>query len=184
MATRTHALAGTERSSHQLTRACCVAAQVGPRRPASGSEIGDAALVKVLSDKLTFLRRRPGKPEKTVSLNYSTSEPAKLRSYEVRLNSSGLNTTGFPGGVMRGDFINVNGSYLTVVDPLPCAEFGAQSPASGSSYNQFEITKVDCETHSRTFPVKPDEVWTALWMTIHIQRRSTTTCREACIRWR
>ena len=121
----------------------------------------------MLSDKLDELRNRTGKPGKTVSLN-----------------SSDLNTAGFPEGVMRGHFIKVNGSYLTVVDPLPCAEIGAQSPASGSSYNQFEITKVDCETHSRTFPVKPDEVWTALWMTIHIQRRSTTTCRPACIRWR
>eukprot|EP00964_Phaeocystis_antarctica_P030123 scaffold16978_cov71-Phaeocystis_antarctica.AAC.2 len=162
-------------------RACCVAAQVGPRRPASGNEIEDApALVELLSDKLVELRKGPGKPGKTVSLNYETSELGEPRSYEVRLNSSGLKTTGFPGGVMRGDFINVNGSYLTVVDPLPCAEFGAQSPASGSSYNQFEITKVDCETHSRTYPVKPDEVWTALWMTIHIDRRSTTTCRLAC----
>ena len=164
MATRTHAFDGTERP---LTRACCVAAQVGPHRPASGNEIGNAALVEVLSDKLDELRNRTGKPGKTVSLN-----------------SSDLNTAGFPEGVMRGDFINVNGRYLTVVDPLPCAEYGAQSPASGSSYNQFEITNVDCETHSRTFPVKPDEVWTALWMTIHIQRRSTTTCRPACIRWR
>ena len=158
---------------------------MGPNRPASGNEIEDApALVEVLSEKLDELRNRTGKPEKTVSLDYETSEPAKLRSYEVRLNSSDLNTTGFLGGVMRGNFINVSGTYLTVVDPLPCAEFGAQSPASGSSYNQFMITNVDCETHSRTYPVKPDEVWTALWMTIYIERRSTTTCRLACIRWR
>eukprot|EP00964_Phaeocystis_antarctica_P146960 scaffold113411_cov67-Phaeocystis_antarctica.AAC.3 len=105
--------------------------EVGPNRPASGSEIVDAALVEVLSEKLDELRNRTGKPEKTVSLDYETSEPAKLRSYEVRLNSSDLNTTGFLGGVMRGNFINVSGTYLTVVDPLPCAEFGAQSPASG-----------------------------------------------------
>ena len=150
---------------HTLTRARCVAVQVGPHRPASGSEIRDAALVKVLSDKLDELRDRSGKPGKTVSLN-----------------SADLNTTGFPGGVklMRGNFIKVNEKYLTVVDPLPCAEFGAQSPASGSSYNQFEITKVDCETNLRTYPVDPDVFWTALWMTIHIQRKSTTTCRLAC----
>jgi len=146
-----------------LTRACCVVAQVGPQPPASGNEIGDAALVEVLSDKLDELRNRTGKPGKTVSLN-----------------SSDLNTAGFPEGVMRGHFIKVNGSYLTVVDPLPCAEYGAQSPASGSSYNQFEITKVDCETNLRTYPVDPDVFWTALWMTIHIQRKSTTTCRLAC----
>ena len=85
---------------------------------------------------------------------------------------------------MRGHFIKVNGSYLTVVDPLPCAEYGAQSPASGSSYNQFEITKVDCETNLRAYPVDPGELWTALWMTIHIQRKSTTTCRVACSRRR
>ena len=150
-----------------LTRACCVVAQVGPHRPASGNALEGAELVKVLSDKLVELRERQGKPGKTVSLH-----------------SSDLNTAGFPEGVMRGHFINVNGRYLTAVDPLPCAEYGAQSPASGSSYNQFEITNVDCETHSRTYPVKPDEVWTALWMTIHIKRRSTTTCRLACIRWR
>ena len=165
-----------------VTRACCVAAQVGPQRPTSGSEIiGDVALVNVLFGKLVELRKGQGL---TVSLNYETSEPAEPRSYEVRLNSSDLNTTGSIGGVMRGNFINVDGTYLTVVDPLPCAEIGAQSPASGSSYNQFDITKVDCETHSRTYPVKPGEVWTALWMTIHIERRSTTTCRLACIRWR
>ena len=145
----------------------------------------DAALVEVLSDKLVELSNRTGKLGKTVSLNYKTVPPAQQsRSWEVRLSSSELKTTRFPRGVMRGNFIKVNESYLTVVDPLPCAEFGAQSPASGSSYNQFEITNVDCETNSRTYPVKPDEVWTALWMTIHIQRRSTTTCRPACIRWR
>ena len=135
----------------------------------------------MLSDKLDELRNRTGKPGKTVSLNYETVPPAQQsRSWEVRLNSSDLKTTGFPEGVMRGNFIKVNGSYLTVVDPLPCAEFGAQSPASGSSYNQFEITKVDCETYLRTNPVDPDEFWTNLWMTIHIQRKSTTTCRLAC----
>ena len=157
----------------------CCCAQVGGNRPASGSEIVDAALVEVLSGKLVELSERTGKLGKTISLE--TSEPTKPRSYEVRLDSSGLNTTGFPGGVMRGDFINVNGSYLTAVDPLPCVEFGAQSPASGSSYHQFEITKVDCETNLRTYPVDPDPDvrWTALWMTIHIQRKSMTTCRLA-----
>ena len=141
----------------------------------------DAALVEVLSDKLVELSNRTGKLGKTVSLNYKTVPPAQQsRSWEVRLSSSELKTARFPRGVMRGNFIKVNGSYLTVVDPLPCAEFGAQSPASGSSYNQFEITKVDCETYLRTNPVDPDEFWTNLWMTIHIQRKSTTTCRLAC----
>ena len=180
MATRTHASAGTERSSHQLTRAYCVAAQVGPHRPASGNEIGDAALVKLLSDKLDELRKRQGKPGKTVSLKYETVPPAQQsRSWEVRLSSSDLKETGFPGGVMRGNFIKVDGSYFTVVDPLPCIEFGAQSPASGSSYNQFEITKVDCETNLRSYPVDPNVRWTALWMTIHIKRKSRTTCHLA-----
>lgn len=139
MTTRTHAFAGTERSSHQLTRAYCVAAQVGPHRPASGNEIGDAALVKLLSDKLDELRKRQGKSGKTVSLNYTVPPDQQSRSWEVRLSSSDLSTTGFPGGVMRGNFIEVDGSYLTVVDPLPCIEFGAQSPASGSTTNSRSL---------------------------------------------
>ena len=153
-------------------------AQVGGNRPVSGSEIVDApALVKVLSGKRS---KGPGRLRKTISLNYETPSFPASRGWEVRLNNSDLNTTEFPRGVKRGDFIEVDGSYFTVVDPLPCAEYGAQSPASGSSYNQFEITKVDCETNLRTYPVDPDVFWTALWMTIHIQRKSTTTCRLAC----
>ena len=138
---------------------------MGSHRPALGSELEDAALVELLSGKISKVRDRPGKPGKAVSLNRSE-----------------LNTTASPGGVMRGDFIKVDGRYFTVVDPLPCAEFGAQSPASGSTYSQFEIKSVDCETHSRTHPVDPDVIWTALWMTLHIERKSTTTCLLACAR--
>ena len=138
---------------------------MGSHRPALGSELEDAALVELLSGKISKVRDRPGKPGKAVSLNISER-----------------NTTASPGGVMRGDFIKVDGRYFTVVDPLPCAEFGAQSPASGSTYSQFEIKSVDCETHSRTYPVDPDVIWTALWMTLHIERKSTTTCLLACAR--
>ena len=136
---------------------------MGSHRPALGSELEDAALVELLSGKISKVRDRPGKPGKAVSLN--TSE---------------LKTTASPGGVMRGDFIKVYGRYFTVVDPLPCAEFGAQSPASGSTYSPSSRSnkRVDCEINSRTYP----EVRTALWMTLHIERKSTTTCLLACAR--
>ena len=63
---------------------------------------------------------------------------------------------------------------------ISCAEFGAQSPASGSTYSPSSRSnkRVDCEINSRTYP----EVRTALWMTLHIERKSTTTCLLACAR--
>ena len=36
------------------------------------------------------------------------------------------------------------------------------------------MTHVDCLTNTRTYPVDPDDHWTALWLVIHIKRTSTT----------
>ena len=36
------------------------------------------------------------------------------------------------------------------------------------------MTHVDCLTNTRTYPVDPDDHWTALWLVVHIKRTSTT----------
>ena len=53
----------------------------------------------------------------------------------------------------------------------------APSPAplaTGYSYQEYEVTGIECLTNTRTYPVDPDDHWTALWLVVHINRTSGT----------
>ena len=83
------------------------------------------------------------------------------------------------GGLMsedlkRGSYIKVDNNYFKSDDPLPCAELGAQSQASGYSYQEYELSRVDCQKHTRTYPVNPREHWTSLWLVVYVTRKSST----------
>jgi hypothetical protein len=134
--------------------------EVGTRRPSSGKELDDEVLKNVLRNHLDQMRGLPGETGKTVRLRKTAINETAISSKRDELR--------------RGDYIDVDGVFLKLDDPLPCAEMGAQSRASGSSYNQFDIDKVDCLTNTRTYPVNPEETWTGLWIIFHITRKSMT----------
>ena len=140
---------------------------MGSRRPPSpGKELDNEVLKKVLRDALAKMRELPGETGKAVRLSKS--------DWNATADWNELAISGLERDERRGDYINVDGLYLKLDDPVPCAETGAQSRASGSSYNQFDITKVDCLTNTRTYPVNPDETYTSLWINFHIKRKSMT----------
>ena len=134
---------------------------VGTVRP-SGSENGpptelvNGAVASVLRTKLAQVQALPGEPGLTVRL---TAE-----------EWDGLGVT----GLKRNHFVKVDDNYFLSQDPLPCAEMGAQSRASGYSYQEYEVTGIECLTNTRTYPVDPDDHWTALWLVVHINRTSGT----------
>ena len=162
---------------------------VGPNRPTNRlastddglgqpTELVNSALASALRDKMAQVRALPG--ETSFTLRFTAQEFDKLGVTSVR----------------RSNFVNVDGNYYVSEDPLPCAEMGAQSRASGSSYQvclllrhrdccsnpapslplsqEYEVTHVDCLTNTRTYPVDPEDHWTSLWLVVHIKRTSTT----------
>ena len=134
---------------------------VGTVRP-TGTENGpptelvNGAVASVLRTKLAQVQALPGEPGLTVRL--------KAEEWD------GLGVT----GLKRNHFVKVDDNYFLSQDPLPCAEMGAQSRASGYSYQEYEVTGIECLTNTRTYPVDPDDHWTALWLVVHINRTSGT----------
>ena len=96
---------------------------MGPNRPAErGNGIGppaelvNGALVSALRTKMAQTRALPGVPSRTVEFTAEEFDALGVM------------------GVRRNHYAKVDGDYYVSQDPLPCAEMGAQSPASGSSY--------------------------------------------------
>ena len=137
---------------------------VGTSRPTwsitAGTESGppteliNGGIVSLLRAKWAQSRALPGEPTLTVKVTAGEWDA---------LNVSGLK---------RNHFVNVDGNYFLSQDPLPCAELGAQSRASGYSYQEYEVKGVECRSNTRTYPVDPDDHWTALWLIVHITRKS------------
>lgn len=76
-------------------------------------------------------------------------------------------------GLHRSSYVSVGSKYYVPDDPLPCAEFSAQSLASGSAYQEYEVTAVQCRKFRRIYPCCPG-AWTALWLVVEIERHSGT----------
>ena len=96
---------------------------MGPNRPAERgngfgppAELVNGALVSALRTKMAQTRALPGVPSRTVSFTAEEFDALGVM------------------GVRRNHYAKVDGDYYVSQDPLPCAEMGAQSPASGSSY--------------------------------------------------
>ena len=136
---------------------------VGTARP-TGTENGpptelvNGAVASLLRTKLAQVQALPGEPGLTVKVS--------AEEWDV------LGVT----GLKRNHFVKVDDNYLLSQDPLPCAEMGAQSRASGVSYQEYEVTDIECLTNTRTYPVDAEAHWTSLWLVIHIKRTSGVYC--------
>ena len=51
-----------------------------------------------------------------------------------------------------------------------CAEISAQSEATAVSYQEYVISKVECQKHTREYPCCPGESWTQLWIRLYMKR--------------
>ena len=55
-----------------------------------------------------------------------------------------------------------------------CAEISPQTAAATSSYQEFQIDRVECLKHTRHYPCCPNTPWTHLWINIHVKRAGYT----------
>ena len=93
---------------------------MGSRRPQSGGpgkELDNEVLKKVLRDSLAKMRELPGETGKAVRLSKS--------DWNATADWNELAISGLERDERRGDYINVDGLYLKLDDPVPCAETGA-----------------------------------------------------------
>lgn len=125
---------------------------VSGTRPAAGRELQSAALLDALLTKTAVV----GSNQHFVQFGGSEADALKL------------------GNVARTDYILVDGSYFSPADPLGCADFGAQSVASGVSYQEYSIVHIVCAKNTRYYTCCPDKPFTALWIELHMQRQSRT----------
>ena len=141
---------------------------VGPNRPVDISrtrkekgtvdpvELVNPAVESKLRNRYAEINSLPGVPGAAV--RFTDAEWGGLMSEDLK----------------RGSYIKVDNNYFKSDDPLPCAELGAQSQASGYSYQEYELSRVDCQKHTRTYPVNPREHWTSLWLVVYVTRKSST----------